>query len=104
MVRWRQIRSSGQQTPSQTVTRLKACLPSALCTQGNICRSYPANPQATLQPNRLRKKDLQQENIATVYAFPSSMQRCLMMGATVALLHEAMSQTLCLVGFSPVLP
>lgn len=47
---------------------------------------------------------MQHRNISMGYSFPGSAQRCLMLGATVSPLHGAVSQTLCLVNISPVLP
>lgn len=102
MVRRRQIHWSGLQTPSQTAMRIKARSPHALCKCGNTCRSYPGNPQATQQA--WKKKVLRLQSITTVYTFPSFMQRCLTLDATMSPLHRAASQTLHMVRFSPASP
>lgn len=71
---------------------------------GEYLQVLPCQPSGNPATQQARKKDLQQESITTVYIFPSSLQGCLMLGATVSPPHRAVSQTLHLVGFSPALP
>lgn len=71
MVRWRQVHLFGQQNPQPDCDEAEGLLPFAPCTWGNICRSYPANPQATLQPNRLGKKICSIETFPWATLFPA---------------------------------
>lgn len=63
----------------------------------------PAGPTLATQ-EAWKKKVLWLQSIATVYTFPSFTQRCLTLDATMSPPHRAASQTLHVVGFSPVSP
>lgn len=60
---------------------------------GEYLQVLPCQPSGNPATQLAWKINLQQGNIAVGYTFPCSVQRCLMLGATVSPLHRASKPT-----------